>query len=125
MALIIAVTASMLYLAFAIEKKEMLELSHNGGTACFSRYSCKGLDILAARLSGSAFKVHILGITTKKPELIGTLKHNMEKYAAAAFQDRINLYASDGKLTAQYWPEDKGNKVISCCISDIDGDSNP
>lgn len=124
MVLLIAVMASVLYMASSLEKKEILELCYNGGSTNFIKYSCKGFKILVARQSGSAFKVHILGITTKKLELIGTLKCKEGKYAAAVFQDRINLYTPTGELKAYYSARDTGGKVISCCISDIDGDSD-
>ena len=122
--LLIAVMASMLYAASSLEKKEILELGYNGDSTYFIKYSCKGFNILAAKQSGSAFKVHILGITTKKLKLIGTLKCKESEYAAAAFQDRINLYTPAGELKAHYSVRDTGGEVISCCISDIDGDSN-
>ncbi len=124
LALLIAVVASMLYAAYTLEKKEILELSYNGGSTEFIKYSIKGLDILAAKQSGSAFKVHILGITAEKLELIGILKCKEGEFAAAAFQNRIKLYTPTGEIKAQYKAEDTESEVISCCISDIDGDSN-
>jgi hypothetical protein len=116
--------AGMLYFASGLEKKEMLKLGYNGGSTYFTKYSCKWFNILAAKQGGSVSKVHILGITAKKLELIGTLKCKDGEYAAAVFQDRINLYTPDGELKEYYSAWDTGNEVISCCISDIDGDSN-
>lgn len=124
LALLITAIVCMIYTAFSLEKKEILELEHNGDSAYFTKYCYKGFDILAVKQSGSAFKVQILCVTAKKLMLIGTLKCNEREYAAAAFQDRINLYTPAGELKAQYKPEDKEAEIISCCISDIDGDSN-
>lgn len=124
MALLIGATIIMLYTAFCLEKKEMVEIDYNGGSAYFTRYSCKGLDILAASQGENILKVHIAGITEKKLELIGIMKCNAGEYVAAAYQAGVKLYAPDGELMAQYKPEDKESKVISSCISDIDGDSN-
>ena len=122
--LLIAVMTSMLYLGYSLEKKEVLELGHKGGSTYFIKYSCKGYDILAVKHSRSAFKARILDITEKKLELIGTLKCKTGEYAATAFQDGINIYTPEGELKAQYKPEDEGAEIISCCISDIDGDSD-
>ena len=124
LALLIAVVAGMLYMASSLEKQEILELGYNSGSTHFIKYSGKGFNILVARQSESAFKVHILGITSKKLELVGTLKCKAGEYAVAAFQDRINLYTPSGELKAHYDLRDKEAEVISCCISDIDGDSN-
>jgi hypothetical protein len=124
LALLIVVIVGMLYVASSLEKMEILELSYKAGSTDFIKYSCEGVNILAAKQSGSAFKVHILGITTKKLEVIGTLKCKEGEYAAAAFQDRIILYTSTGELKAHYKPQDTDGEIISCCISDIDGDSN-
>lgn len=57
-------------------------------------------------------------------ELIGTLKCKTGEYRVAAFQDRINLYTLAGELKAYYKPQGTETEVKSCCISDIDGDSN-
>lgn len=123
-ALLIVVLASMLYAASGLEKQEELELSYKGGSTYFIKYSCKGLNILASKESGSIFRVHILGITAHKLELIGILKCKEGEFASVVFQDRINIYTPAGELKAQYNIEEKGGEVISCCISDVDGDSN-
>lgn len=120
---LIVVIACIIYIAGA-EKQEMLESEHNSGFTSLIKYNCNGFNILVARQSKSAFKMHILDITAKKLELIGTLKCKDGEYAAAAFQDRINLYTHTGELKAYYKIQGEGREVKSCCITDIDGDSN-
>ncbi|MEA4849237.1 MAG: hypothetical protein VB106_18540 [Clostridiaceae bacterium] len=116
--------AAMLCGVFSLEKKELLELTYEGNPVYFIRYSLRGLNILTESHGESAFKVRILDITAKKTELIDTLKCNTGEYAAAVFQDRIKLYDPAGGLKAQYRTQDAGQEIKSCCISDIDGDSN-
>jgi hypothetical protein len=122
--LLIFVAAGMLYGLSNLEKQEIVELDYKVGSANFIKYSCKGFNILVAKQNESFFKTHILGITAKNLELIGTLKCKEGEYVAAAFQDRINLYAPTGELKGHYKLQDTEAEVISCCISDIDGDSN-
>ena len=124
LALLIVIVAGMLYAAASLEKIEILELDCNGSPTDFIKYRCKGFNILAVKQSGGVFKVRILGITSKKLELIGTLECKTGKYGLAAFQDRINLYTPAGELKSHYKPQGKEVEVISCCISDVDGDSN-
>ncbi|HYE81671.1 MAG TPA: hypothetical protein VEG39_05825 [Clostridia bacterium] len=122
LALLIIFIVSINYLASGLEKKELLELDYNGGTTYFAKYSLKGLDILTARQNRSIL-ANITDITAKKLELTGILKSKDVEYAIVAFQDSIKLYAPSGELKAQYKPGDSEGEIISCCISDIDGDS--
>ncbi len=124
LALLIAVMASMLYLAFSMEEKEMLELGNSSGSTYFMKYGGKGFGVLAVKRSGSAFNIRIPDVTKKKLGLIGTLKCSEGEYAVAAFQNRINLYTPTGELMAYYKVQDTAGEVVSCCIADIDGDSN-
>jgi len=59
-----------------------------------------------------------------EPELVGTMKYKEGELEVARFQSRLDLYTPEGELKAHYKPEDKGAEVISCCIADIDGDSD-
>ncbi|HOR86949.1 MAG TPA: hypothetical protein PLL98_10755 [Bacillota bacterium] len=108
---------------FGPKKQEMLGLEQNGAFASLSKYTWNRYNILVFRKSGNVFGMRILDITANELKIIGTMKCKDGIYAAAAFQDGINLYSNTGELISQYKIQDTGGKIISCCISDIDGDS--
>jgi len=82
-----------------------------------------GLVLLIAAVAGMLFVAS--GLEKKeKPELIGTLRCEAGEYEVAVLQDGIKLYDSAGELKAQYKPGDMEGVIVSCCISDIDGDSD-
>lgn len=58
------------------------------------------------------------------PELVGTMKCSEGELEVLALGNRLDLRAEDGELRARYEPEENEAVVISCCIADIDGDSD-
>lgn len=58
-----------------------------------------------------------------RSELVGRMKCDIGELTVQSCSDGIELYTLDGKLKAQYKPEDMGAEIISCCVADIEGDS--
>ena len=77
-------------------------------------------------LAAAATMLYPAFSTEKKemPELIGKIKCNTGEYTAIQYNDGIRLYNSKGEMKAHYKPEGEEAAIISCCITDITGDSH-
>ncbi|HWQ29441.1 MAG TPA: hypothetical protein VN549_00510, partial [Negativicutes bacterium] len=102
---------------------EVLELDSGKTSTCFTKYCCRGLYILTAGQHGRGFDTYLLSITREAPELVGSISSNSGKYAVVLLDEGFNMYNTEGELAAKYAPEEKGCRIKSCSISDIDGDS--
>lgn len=122
LAFVIVLVLSIFFASSSLQKSEMLELDCGSGNSQFIKFSLNGFNILTVVRKGSAFKNRLLCVTDKNLQLAGVMKCSSGEYAVAVLQNKISLYNQDGDTAECYSTRDSGYNILSCCISDIDGE---